>query len=206
MDLLLEMYRQCNEHLRHSDSKRDQLLAFYAAIVAVFFNALDQLEKSHLLTASLVALVAFGLCVIAASVNYWGWHVTYGRTLFVLRNLMLSHRSHAPWPPSWVCGPQEIERAWALYDCGNRQSPLGWRTEFWVLAALTSISGLPVLALAKELLQSCPPAVPWALAVLYVGSSIFVGRCWVGMKLKDKPSSSWFFKCLEGCAGRKAGR
>jgi len=226
MDFLLTMYRECNEHLRHTDSKRDQLLMFYAAIVALFFNARKELND-QLWMPALVALILFGLFIFGACVWYWRWHFIYNKTVFVLRSLIISHQWDQAWRPDY----EEINREWNRY-CGS----LGPRTEFWILTALAVISALPVYVAANELLTSwtwvgpCPLAALctlvllaplsvlsaltayialkevltscswlWPLLASLAYVALLLGGAWCCLRKAENnsPEASWFFRCLE---------
>ena len=62
-ELLLEIYKQCHEHLCETDKTRDQLIAFYLIIVGLIFGGIDKLNGiSH---SKDIALYTVGIVGIA---------------------------------------------------------------------------------------------------------------------------------------------
>ena len=81
-DVHLEAYRQCHEHLKETDKKRDQLAGLYAVVVGLVLSNLDKIGQSKL--PALVGLGLTGLLVMVATVHYRKWHITYVRCAQVL--------------------------------------------------------------------------------------------------------------------------
>jgi hypothetical protein len=84
-NLIVEVFREANEHLRESDRKRDILLGSYLAVVGIgagwVVNALLKIENltnlSSLSYFVLGALLLVGLPVLRAVIVYRGWHSHY---------------------------------------------------------------------------------------------------------------------------------
>jgi hypothetical protein len=76
MDIDLETLKQCHEHLRETDKKRDQLAGLFAVIAGLVFanySPLPDPAKSLLL----VALSVIGAVVILIVIQYRRWHIAY---------------------------------------------------------------------------------------------------------------------------------
>lgn len=72
-----EIYKQCHEHLKETDKKRDQLIASFAVIIGLLVANIEKLHDcSNLGTASLCAST-LGAIVILAVIHYRKWHVKY---------------------------------------------------------------------------------------------------------------------------------
>ncbi len=86
----MEIYRQCHEHLRDSDKKRDQLIGFYAVVVGLLFAAYEKVghQQVRVLVAGVVGLV--GLFVCLTVISYRKWHILYSRCFQVLQDVNLA--------------------------------------------------------------------------------------------------------------------
>ncbi|HDL85384.1 MAG TPA: hypothetical protein ENH11_03505 [Candidatus Acetothermia bacterium] len=65
-EILLDVYKESNEHLRASDNKRDQTIAFYLIIIGLFFGSLDKFN-GNLTTFVTLAISLLGI-VLALSI------------------------------------------------------------------------------------------------------------------------------------------
>lgn len=89
-DIYLEMYRQCNEYLRATDSKRDQVLAFYAIVVSLLFGFLGRaaMPETHLKHLS-IGLTVFGVVLAVVLLSYRTWHTVYVNSAILLQVVAL---------------------------------------------------------------------------------------------------------------------
>jgi len=86
----IEIYRQCHEHLKETDKKRDQILAFYAIIVGIFFGSLDKLKDFKDIFAIVLALLGVLLAIVL--IHYRKWHIVYVNSAIALQNLILCNK------------------------------------------------------------------------------------------------------------------
>ena len=85
MDLIDAIYKQCHDHLRDADKKRDQLIAFYAIIVGFFFAADDKIDaRVKALLPLIVGLV--GVFILFAVIQYRKWHLIYSNSFNALQD------------------------------------------------------------------------------------------------------------------------
>lgn len=77
-EMLIEQYRQCNEHLRDSNRKRDLILGFYVTMTVALYGLSGRIsaEDTKLLF-GIVGLVALGILLGALLTLFRGWHVAY---------------------------------------------------------------------------------------------------------------------------------
>jgi len=77
-DLLLEQYRQCNEHLRESDRKRDITLGTYITLSVALYGFSGRVSTDDvLLFFGIVGLVIVGILIGFLFTLYRGWHGVY---------------------------------------------------------------------------------------------------------------------------------
>lgn len=96
-ELLLEQYRQCNEHLRESDRKKDTVLGFYATVTAVVytiaaqnstvFSASQGMANSYFLLVVLV-MGLLGVPIGFIFTLYRGWHGVYVIQAILIQELL----------------------------------------------------------------------------------------------------------------------
>lgn len=105
------IYRECNEHLRASDSKRNQLIAFYGALSGLLFGFGQGGSSGQLISscAPKVVYLAFGIFGIFASlvlVTFRKWHIVYVNTAMVIQYLSLNKIK-----PNRC----ELKRVWSIF-------------------------------------------------------------------------------------------
>lgn len=85
-DLLIEIYQQCNENLRASDTKRDQVIAFYVVVISLFFSSIDKL--GNIKQPISIALVILGLILALVILSFRKWHIVYVNSAIVIQHLI----------------------------------------------------------------------------------------------------------------------
>lgn len=85
--VLSELYQQSNEHLRETDRKRDQVIAFFITIVAIFFNSVEDLQEKSIYFG--FSLGILGVILSFVLTTYRKWHQLYVDSNIVLQYLML---------------------------------------------------------------------------------------------------------------------
>lgn len=78
MTLDLEVYRQCHEHLKETDKRRDQLSALYAVLVGLVFASFDKFDAAQQPIIYL-GVGILGIFVLLAVIQYRKWHIVYVR-------------------------------------------------------------------------------------------------------------------------------
>ena len=101
MDYYAEAFTQCNEHLRETDKKRDQIVAFYGILIAAFLNSFDKIGGLKPLVTLVLALTGLGIAM--AVMNYRKWHLLYVQTASTLQYLSASQTP---------LSQQNINQAW----------------------------------------------------------------------------------------------
>jgi len=84
------IYVQCNEHLRETDRKRDQILVFFATVTGLYISNYDKLSSivkiPDIILGLIVGLIGFALSLIL--IEYRLWHLKYALASIVLQKLM----------------------------------------------------------------------------------------------------------------------
>jgi hypothetical protein len=83
---LPEAYAQCHEHLRATDTKRDQLLGFYAIVVGAFFGFRTQTGIDDSVLSPFMLLL--GSLLAWLLIQYRRWHLLYFDCGIVLQSLI----------------------------------------------------------------------------------------------------------------------
>ena len=72
-----EIYHECNEHLKESDKKRDQVIGFYIVLLGLLLSNYDKLVNHRNLALGIFGLL--GIFLIAVVIQYRKWHISYVR-------------------------------------------------------------------------------------------------------------------------------
>ncbi len=80
MSVIIEIYRQCHDHLKETDKKRDQLVGFFLVVVGLVFNNIDSFSEAYQRTISFGVAIA-GLFVLLTVIHYRKWHILYVRCI-----------------------------------------------------------------------------------------------------------------------------
>lgn len=84
------IYGQCNEHLRETDKKRDQILVFFVTVTGLYISNYDKLSSivkiPNIILGSIVGLIGIVLSLIL--IEYRMWHLKYALAAIVLQKLM----------------------------------------------------------------------------------------------------------------------
>src|SRR6266550_9019733 len=90
-DLLASIYQQINEHLRASDTKRDQVIASYIVVLGATIATWKDLPEWRELVAASTAL--FGLATFAVATQYRRWHWIYSNSISTYQRVRSSDDS-----------------------------------------------------------------------------------------------------------------
>jgi hypothetical protein len=120
MGFVEEAYRQCNEHLRETDRKRDQTFAIYSVLFAGVVTITSGGDKFGSLRVYVYfAVAAVGTLLVAAVANYRRWHFAYVKGAAVIQALSARKLPFTP---------RTIDLAWR--DVGY------WKRPAWTLSFL----------------------------------------------------------------------
>ena len=199
MDIDLEIYKQCNEHLKETDRKRDQLVAAFAVVVGVVISNKEKLEGEWL-EFSLLGLGIAGILVILAIVQYRKWHIVYVRCSQLMEFYIRATESHGSAKLSAIVA----DYASQLYKKSRWSwlNPLG-STEAAVFLFVVTIAFAPWQLLAIENgglwpLHSCMHYLPDILN--YMGFTVLT-HCVLFIVLshadKQDPFGHWILRSLK---------
>lgn len=86
-----ELHSQCHTQLIESDKKRDQVVAFYVAIVGAFFAITD--KNTEITSAFIFALTILGFLLSSVIVQYRKWHIRYINSAKIISFLIVNPQS-----------------------------------------------------------------------------------------------------------------
>jgi hypothetical protein len=96
MEIIMDIekiYEECNEHLRETGRKRDQLMVFYSIIVGAYFASFNILADFNLQYPFIFGLILLGLIFSLTIIQYRKWHLRYGNTVNLLHSLDFSDKA-----------------------------------------------------------------------------------------------------------------
>jgi hypothetical protein len=88
-EVLLNIYKESNEHLRASDNKRDQTIAFYLIIIGLLFGSLDKFKDLTVFVALTIGCLGIVIALILTTLRKW--HIVYVNTAIVVQYLALNN-------------------------------------------------------------------------------------------------------------------
>ncbi|MHC1749552.1 MAG: hypothetical protein AB9856_14870 [Cellulosilyticaceae bacterium] len=93
MEYLTEIYVQCNEHLRETDRKRDQIILFYTTLLGIFIGNTDKVLRSihgkeEILIIIYIIFFISGYVFINVILEYRLWHLKYKLSCQAIQKLM----------------------------------------------------------------------------------------------------------------------
>ena len=91
-EMLREIYKESNAHLRASDNKRDQIIAFYLIITGFLFGSLDKLNDLGLLSCASMIIGIAGIIIALIIMTYSKWHKIYRKTAIVVQYLAINKK------------------------------------------------------------------------------------------------------------------
>lgn len=153
METLMEMCRQCHEHLRATDNKRDQILAFYAIVLSVAFGSLGGADDSNVYSYTFLwGVTLLGAVLILVLLWYAFWHVVYTNSARLIHRVALLNEQ-----PVRVNSAEEwnsfVEREWnSIFGHGAVTSAAEriTRTESLVFTAFVVLLLVPVYFLQDQ--------------------------------------------------------
>lgn len=140
--MLEEAYRQCNENLRATDTKRDQSLVFYVVVLGVLASASNLTEPARSLLASGVAILGFILVLVA--IQYMRWHFIYIRSAQIITYLSFNNNK----PPikkkiiveAWEKQGVLLKPAWTWESLGGQVLKIVEPLVFNVFVVLAAVA------------------------------------------------------------------
>ena len=81
---LVNIYTECNNHLREMDKLRDQLISFYLIFVGAFFTVSSAKQFNNYLMSLSIFLTVLGIFVSLLITEYRIWHTRYSYTAQLL--------------------------------------------------------------------------------------------------------------------------
>lgn len=86
-----ETFKEVNSHIRESDKKRDQIVAFYGILIAAFMNSLDKIGDLRVIASVVLALIGLGILIVI--LNLRRHHILY---MYSAQAVQLLWASNAP--------------------------------------------------------------------------------------------------------------
>src|SRR2546430_2210669 len=113
--LLASIYEQINEHLRASDTKRDQVIASYIVILGATIAAWKDLSQWRALLAASTAL--FGLAAFVVATQYRRWHWIYSNSISTYQRVRSTNDALtlATFEAAWNASRDPVS-VWRLMD------------------------------------------------------------------------------------------
>jgi hypothetical protein len=90
MQLLAEILRELHTHLRETHKKRDQLLAFYFALLAALLAYRGPPDRER---AAAAMVLVIGVLVLWAMIQYRKWHMRFNGSFATLARLIADDRA-----------------------------------------------------------------------------------------------------------------
>jgi hypothetical protein len=72
-----DIFHECNEHLKETDKKRDQVIGFYIVLIGLLLSNNEKLGNHPDLILGIFSLL--GIFIIAVIIQYRKWHISYVR-------------------------------------------------------------------------------------------------------------------------------
>lgn len=184
-DILLNIYQEANEHLRTSDNKRDQIIAFYFVILGLLFSSFDKINKLPCKIQIFFYLIIglFG-CLLAFIVHKFRfWHIIYVNTAVVIQNLALSKIQ-----PS----ESNVKEIWDAYQESIMKTRHRLNIENLTLIAFLLVTFIPFDFLLYLLIPNL-----WLIVLVHVILMVFIYRvCYYDLEgmLSRGYKASWMLK------------
>ena len=185
-DMLLSIYEQANEHLRASDNKRDQTIAFYLVIIGVLFGAIDKLDK--LTTNVAIAIGALGIVIALIVLVLRKWHIVYVNTAIVIQYIVIHNLEPTE---------EQIASAWQTLivdntyttrvnkDSGKTYQPI--RTELLTYIAFLLIAFTPFYLVSSSWWM-------YLVHIAYILVMVVISNSLLKRELADGYQGSWLLK------------
>lgn len=199
MNILDEIYKQCHEHLKETDKKRDQILGFFAIVVGIFFSSLDKLGEVKDIFS--VILSIFGVLLAIILIHYRKWHTIYVNSAIVLQNLILQGKDVTN---------QNISEVWQTLIIGGDYQKSNYKdiikstiqstllsVEFLVFNAFLVASFLPIYIVLNK--WTCLSSLKRPIIALILYLLLFNVISWAILREAKKQcyNSSWLLRFLD---------
>ncbi|MEP0826698.1 MAG: hypothetical protein HRF40_14570 [Nitrososphaera sp.] len=135
-DILINIYQEANDHLRTSDNKRDQIIAFYFVILGLLLSSLNKITKLPYVMQILIYIsIGFFGCILVFIVHKFRfWHIIYVNTAVVIQNLVLSKIQP---------NEKNIKEVWDLYQKSVEKIQRQPNTENLTFVAFLLVAFIP---------------------------------------------------------------
>ena len=205
---LLNYYEQCNRDRIETEKKRDQLMAFYTAVVGAFLAYISKNGGNGAVPIQALTLIMslLGMLLTVNLVVFRRWHFQYLNTAQLLQDL-IEHPSH---PPEDVADERKaklLEYYGIREDCGPfscKWLKVYFRgIEFWTFVAFQVVAFLPLYAAILEFGLGFPYDGLWKEAVpvlvdfaLYLILVNLLSLSYLYCRLRAKPWAHWLLAFL----------
>lgn len=194
----IEQYKQCHEHVRDTDKKRDQVVALYGGVVGLLVTNFDKIGEKHRSLVFLGTGIA-GILVSLIVMNYRKWHSIHLNSATVIDYLLRESKMPTA---------KAVEEAWYLLvkkrNLWQILNPFG-SIDTAVFYFLTLVSLLPWYVFMREqnVLSSLPSTVVIFLLIVYVVVFALIAFSVVRCAEKEPDWGFWAFRALGRPAGKR---
>ncbi len=148
--ILLKVYEEAHQHLRATDSKRDQIIGFYIAFLGFLLSTSDKIVgvlPEQVILFLLGILTILGIVVGGVVNQLRFWHTVYVNTAIVIQNLVF-HKSQL--------SEEKIKETWEAYQTSIKSIKKKWSlgTEDLTLIGFLIVALLPLSLLLYYLLEN----------------------------------------------------
>lgn len=198
--MIEKIYEECNEHLRETDRKRDQLLVFYTIVLGAYFSSLDKIDP-ELKPPFAIAVAVFGIAVSITAVLLRSWHLKYGNTAKLLSSGLYKNGS-----PSFM--EEQTKKELENLGMAERQPIWKWikryssGVEFYTMNSFLVITFLPIYAIILEMnpgsLFALNPYLTFlADLLIYLLLANFLSALYLFRALRKSPWADWLLPKTE---------
>ena len=172
--MLEKVYEECNENLRESDRKRDQIMVFYTLIVGAFLSSIDSLQRIYLFEPLIIAIAILGLFLSITIIHYRKWHMIYVNTIEFIQMY-----NNSAFTKNYI--EEQKQRVLANIGIKVSSSFLNWffkeyhaGVEFLTFNGFLIISYIPVYAIIISLFEHCKLSSCIYIMIFLIGLIIFL--------------------------------
>lgn len=184
-DTLLTIYEQANEHLRASDTKRDQMIAFYLVIIGVVFSAIDKLNDLTPVVAASVGVL--GIVIALNVVIFRKWHIVYVNSAILIQYMSIHNLEPTETQIASTWEKLIVDQAYTtkINSRGKKLQPI--RAELLTYIAFLLIAFTPFYLISSS----------WWMCIVhlaYILIMVLVSNWILKRELADGYQSSWLLK------------
>lgn len=182
-----------NEHLREQDRKRDQILAFFAALIGFVLTQYSELKERPLGHVIYLVMFVAGVLVSAITIRYKSWHEKYVIAAIVAYKMVNTVRED----------PSERDLLLKAYTQTVSEKGLGMKdifvsSESLILNAFFLLNSINLFFFA---FAAGWPSDPWSGSLAPMASVLYIAICnaWIVHSFREvyrtpNPSSIWMLR------------